>query len=206
MVDINKQILELNTAVAEEIINIYKEHGYTDLILTIPVLEDGKIEQEKYLENYYALQKNITGINLYLGNEIYYHFKLIHYLKKKEIMTFNNSNYLLLHLPVENEPIQLKTLIRTLKNYQIIISCIDQYKYYSLKDLYELKNEGALFLVQNKNLLKRKVKKLFKKELIDFVASYDDYTSLIVKPKFLDEQYYQKIVKDNFQNIINWGL
>lgn len=206
MVDINKHILTLSTEEAIEIINIFIDRGYTDLILTIPILEDGNLHQQEALEKFYILKKQINGINLYLGNEVSYHFKLIHHLKNNNILTLNNSNYLLLKLPNDEEPLQLNALFDVLKGFNIIISCVDTYKYYSYKDLVEMKNKGALFLIEMKNMYKGKGKKLLKKHLVDFIASYDEVSTPISKPRYLEKEYFEEITNSNFQKILKLDL
>ena len=206
MVDINNQLLQLNFEEAQEEIAKLIGLGYTDLILTFPVLKAGDYEIDDMISKFNAFKLNFKGVNLYLGNEIHYHYSLIHRLKNNDLLTLNQSKYILVKLPEEN-PMQLKQLIHALDDYKIIISCVDQYKYFSFHDLVELKKLGVLYLVNIKNIRKNKVKKLLKKKLIDFLVTYDDINYLDNKTKKkLDHNYHRQLRYNNYDDIINLTL
>lgn len=207
MVDINNQLLQLSFEEAQEEIAKLIGLGYTDLILTFPVLENGDYDIEDMISKFNMFKLNFKGINLYLGNEIQYHYSMIHRLKKNDVLTLNQSKYILIKLPMDKKPDQFKQLIKALNDYKIIISCIDQYKYFSLRDLVELKKSGILYLVNMKNIHKRKAKKLLKKKLIDFLVTYDDindYSNYLKKR--IDKNYYRVLNYNNYEAIIKNNL
>ncbi|HHU55337.1 MAG TPA: hypothetical protein GXZ48_01410, partial [Acholeplasmataceae bacterium] len=117
-----------------------------------------------------------------------------------------NSNYILLHLPEKAKPILLNALFDVLRDYKVIIATIERYKYFSCKDLIDLKNQGALFLVENSSLTKGRGKKLLKKGLVDFIASYDNFKEKLIKPKYISDEYFEKLTIGNYQKIINLDL
>lgn len=203
MVDLNNQLLKLSFEEAQEEIAHLISMGYTDLILTFPILEDGNYEIEEMISKFNMFKLNFKGINLYLGNEIHYHYSLIHRLKKNDILSLNQSKYILLKLPMDKKPDQFKQLINALHDYKIIISCVEQYKYFKLRDLVELKKLDILYLVNIKNIRKHKVKQLLKKQLVDYLVTYDDINDHIYNlKKMINQNYYRNLTKDNYDAII----
>lgn len=208
MVDINNQLLKLPINEAQEEIAKLIGLGYTDLILTFPILVNGEYDIEEMVSKFNMYKVNFKAINLYLGNEVYYHYSLIHRLKKHDILTLNGSEYILLKLPKEKKPEQFRQLIEALEQYKVIISCADEYKYLTYKDLVDLKKMNVLFLVDIKNIKKRKTKKLIKNHLVDYLVTYDNINHVLDKNfyNFIDKDYYHKITKDNYSKIINLPL
>ena len=142
MIDLNNQILKLNYDDARDEISRLVGLGYTDLILTFPTLENGEYGIEEMVSKFNLFKVSIKGIRLWLGNEVHFHYTLIHRFKQKDILTLNQSEYLLLRLPKKN-PLQLKQLIGVLQSYKIILSCIEEINYFSMMDLIELKKMGV---------------------------------------------------------------
>ena len=96
----------------DESIKILKnlaEVGYTDIILTPHYIEESKYSSNK--KNNLSIlkimkeeiKKENIQINLYLGNEIFINDNIPKLLKEKEITTLNDSNYLLIELPMSGE-------------------------------------------------------------------------------------------------------
>lgn len=208
MVDINNQLLKLRPEEAQEEIAKLIGLGYTDLILTFPILENGDYEIEDMVSKFNMFKLNFKGINLYLGNEINYHYTLIHRLKKQDVLTLNQSEYILLKLPADDKPEQFKQLISALSAYKVILSCADQYKYLNVNDLVEMKKSGILYLVNIKNIKKRKTKKMLKKKLVDFLVTYDNVPKDVFEQgqKLIGREYMQKLINDNYTNILKINL
>jgi tyrosine-protein phosphatase YwqE len=208
MVDINNQILKLRPEEAQEEIAKLIGLGYTDIILTFPILENGDYEIEDMVSKFNMFKFNYKGINLYLGNEINYHYTLIHRLKKHDILTLNQSEYILLKLPADDKPEQFKQLISALSDYKVILSCADQYKYLNVNDLIEMKKSGILYLVNVKNINKHKTKKMLKKKLVDFLVTYENVPNSVFKQgqKLIGREYMQKLISDNYTNILKINL
>lgn len=207
MIDLNNQILKLNYDDARDEISRLVGLGYTDLILTFPTLENGEYGIEEMVSKFNLFKVSIKGIRLWLGNEVHFHYTLIHRLKQKDILTLNQSEYLLLRLPKKN-PLQLKQLIGVLQSYKIILSCIEEINYFSMMDLIELKKMGVLFLVSANHLHKPRARQLLRKGLADFLVTYDNLCD-ISQNKFvkrLDLDYLKKITHDNLKEIVKFDL
>ncbi len=203
MFDINNQILQLGTEEAHDEINRLVDLGYTDVILTYPVLEDGNYEIDEIIAKFNMYKVSFKNINLYLGNEVNYHYSIIHRINNKDVLTLNQSNYVLIKLPNDHKPELLSIMFKSLSNYNIIISNIDQYKYFNFKDLKELKKNNIKFLVKIGSISKRG-RKLLKHEMIDYLVTYDNIKVLSKNlKKKLSISYYKKINIDNYKDIIN---
>lgn len=198
------------------------KQGINHIILTPHALSpymDCKFKDEIIpLFNDFKQQVKKLGINinLYLGQEVSYHPRIFDYLKNDQLLTLNNSEYLLLELPYESRLEKMDELIYNLNcyNYQVIISHVERYRYYSFKDLVELKKLGVLFQINANSLNKKntnykKTMRLLKKNLVDFISSDVHHNrennmklsfDLVVK-KF-GQAYAKKIFFDNPQKII----
>ena len=207
MITINNQLLQLPIEEVEEEIAKLIGLGYTHLILTFPALIDGEYEIEDMVTKFNMFKLNFKGINLHLGSELNYHYSIIHRLKKRDVLTLDQSEYILLRLPKEEKPEQFKQLIMALSSYRIILSCVEDYKYFSIDELEEMKDMGILYLSNIKNIGKKKVKKLLKRKLIDYLCFYDDIDAFDEKLKNrFGNAYINQITKDNFCKILKIDL
>ncbi len=208
MIDLNNQILSLPYEEAEQEITRLIRIGYRGLILTSPALVDKAFELDEIITRFNRLKVSFKQIQLFLGSEIHYHYLMIHRLEQKEVLPLAQSDYIFVKLPPNKKPEQLLQLISYLKDKKIILSCIEEYKYFSLGDLVDLKEKGVLYFSNINNLKMAKLRKLLKKKLIDFLGSYCD-TNDYRENKFikkLDNQYYKKITRDNYYQIIQIDL
>ncbi len=204
MFDINSSILKLSIEDAKMEINKLIDLGYTGVILTFEVLVDGKFEMTEQLEKFNILKDSCENIKLYLGNEINYHYTIIHRIKNNDLLTLNKSNYVLIKLPKDKKPELFKAMINSLRDYRIILSNIDDYKYLSYKDLLEMKNCGILFTSRISHLKKGKVNKLLKNNLLDYAVTYDNICELPTKSqKLFTNDVKNKIFINNYKEIIN---
>lgn len=175
----------------EESINIIKEHikmGFTDIVVTPHYIENSKyetnnIDKENILKNLkQELKKQNININLYLGNEVFVNNNLEELLKKKEIATINNSKYLLIEFPMNEKPKDINNIIYELKIKGIIpiIAHPERYDYVEKNPnlVLEWIEEGALLQSNYGSIIgvygsgpQKTIKKLLKKDLIDFLAT-----------------------------------
>ena len=175
----------------EESINIIKEHikmGFTDIVVTPHYIENSKyetnnIDKENILKNLkQELKKQNININLYLGNEVFVNNNLEELLKKKEISTINNSKYLLIEFPMNEKPKDINNIIYELKIKGIIpiIAHPERYDYVEKNPnlVLEWIEEGALLQSNYGSIIgvygsgpQKTIKKLLKKDLIDFLAT-----------------------------------
>ena len=175
----------------EESINIIKEHikmGFTDIVVTPHYIENSKyetnnIDKENILKTLkQELKKQNININLYLGNEVFVNNNLEELLKKKEIATINNSKYLLIEFPMNEKPKDINNIIYELKIKGIIpiIAHPERYDYVEKNPnlVLEWIEEGALLQSNYGSIIgvygsgpQKTIKKLLKKDLIDFLAT-----------------------------------
>ena len=175
----------------EESINIIKEYikmGFTDIVVTPHYIENSKyetnnIDKENILKTLkQELKKQNININLYLGNEVFVNNNLEELLKKKEIATINNSKYLLIEFPMNEKPKDINNIIYELKIKGIIpiIAHPERYDYVEKNPnlVLEWIEEGALLQSNYGSIIgvygsgpQKTIKKLLKKDLIDFLAT-----------------------------------
>ena len=204
MVDININILQLPIEEAKLELAKLEDCGYLHVILVYPVLQNGEYDFPEMINKFNQLKAEAKNINLMLGNLIHYHSSMIHRLQEKQILTLNNSPYILLELPSDEKPKLLKAAIEFLKDYKIIIVQPHKWKYYNYKELVELREMGVKFLICYSDTESHKVRKLLKKQMIDFmVAGLSNDMEISKKAdKLIDQEYSQRLVSGSFQEII----
>ena len=169
-----------------KIIEDAKRNGYTDLILTPHYREkegftsDNKKKKQIFqLLNEEVKKKNIK-INLYLGNEITLDEDFFYYLRTNQLLSLNNSKYLLLELPFQSRLDNLDEIIDELRNLDLvpIIAHPERYEDYHIEDFQKLIYRGVLFQgnigsLYNKygTKTKNKLQEMLKKHMIHFIGS-----------------------------------
>ena len=193
MIDLHSHILygiddgskDLETSL--KILNNAYTRGVTDIVVTPHYIKDSKyqannIKKEELLNNIKEeLKKRDININLYLGNEVYI-CEGIPSLLKEEISTINNSNYLLMELPLTRKSILTEEVLDELLDNDIIpiIAHPERYlSYYKDYDyFYKLKEYGCYFQSNIGSIYgeygrkpKKMLKELLKRDIIDFFGS-----------------------------------
>lgn len=163
------------------------QEGVTDLILTPHHRRTFVASREKLQAEFMALEeaKKQSGINvnLYLGQEIYYKNDTKELLNKGELLALNGSKYILIEFgffeyrDVAEAVYELKAA-----GYIPVVAHPERYTYFSLSDAQEVKELGGLIQVNapsisgdSKKACLKKVKRLFKEGLVDFVSSDAHY-------------------------------
>lgn len=161
MIDIHNHLLfgiDDGSKTIEESVDVLRNMekcGYTDIILTPHYIDGSKYSNKKddnlkrldILKN--ELKKNNIFINLYLGNEIYIDEDIKKYLKKNYISSLNNTEYLLIELPMSGEFAGYQEIFKDLimDGYKVILAHPE--RYLTFQDdydlIYELKDMGVLF-------------------------------------------------------------
>ena len=87
---------------AIDLLKQQKELGFNEIVLTPHYIENTEFEAtiEKKEELIKELEEE-TDVKLYIGNEVYFSDKTINLLDK--VSTLNNSNYLLIELPMSSK-------------------------------------------------------------------------------------------------------
>ncbi|MFA6627306.1 MAG: CpsB/CapC family capsule biosynthesis tyrosine phosphatase [Bacilli bacterium] len=208
MIDLNNQILKLSYDEAEQEIAQLIRFGYKAIILTSPMLNEDVNDLDEIISKFNRLKVCFKQIKFFFGSEINFHYSMIHRLSQGDVLSLNQSEYVFVHLPNDKKPEQLNQLIQFWSDKKIILSCIDEYKYFSVNDLIDLKQKGVLFFANINNVHSAKLKKLLKKKLIDFLGTYQDVKDYRTASFFkkLDRAYFNEIVQDNYQKIIQIDL
>jgi len=201
--------------------------GVTDVMLTPHYIENSKYNCNNKNKNTLlkeikkeALKRKIN-INIYLGNEVMVNNNLIE-LFNTEIVTLNNSKYLLIELPMDKEFDDLDLVIKKLIDNGVIPIIAHPERYAYVKDNYKWVNDylnmGVLFQSNYESLFdkygkeaKKTLKKLLKHNMVHFLASdihrgdsKYNLNKLHSKLKRIihDENIINSLLKDNFTKVI----
>lgn len=201
MKDLHNHILfgiDDGSASLEESIKIIEEakrNGYTDLVLTPHYRKEEEFtcDNKEKKKIFKLLQEEVKTkkikINLYLGNEITLDDDFFYYLRTNQLLSLNNSKYLLLELPFQSRLDHLEEIIDELKELDLIpiIAHPERYEEYNIEDYQKLIYEGVLFQgnigsLYNKygTKTKSKLEEMLKRHMIHFMGSdthHDGQTS-----------------------------
>lgn len=213
-----------------ETIKNMKKIGFNSIVLTPHYIEDSsfkannslKLERLEILKE--ELLKNNIDVNLFLGNEIFINESINELIINKEIRSINNTRYILIELPFNNQILNLDDYLYELKlkGYKIIIAHPERYTYF--KDNYEearkLYDSGVLFQVNYGSIIGqygsssfKLVKKLLKDDMVDFISTdihkpssslfdkFDDIKHKIIK--IIGEDKFKDISYNNILKVIN---
>ena len=161
MIDLHSHVLPTvddGSKSIEESIDVLKDLeqvGYTDIILTPHYITDSRYDssRDNNLERLEILKKEVKenniNINLYLGNEIFIDDNIYELLKEDLISSLNDTDYLLIELPLSGEFSGYLEVFKYLiqKGYNVILAHPE--RYISFQDdfnkIYELENIGVYF-------------------------------------------------------------
>lgn len=211
-----------------EILSSLSKNGVTDIILTPHYILDTKYVNNK-LDNIVILkelQKEIKkqniNINLYLGNEIYIDKDILENIKQNKMCTLNNSEYILIELPMNGEFQDYQEIFCDLLNIGFKVILAHPERYTSFQKDYNKINEmidmGILFQCNIDSILgnygkeaKKTIKYILKNKFVTFVGTdihskKSDY-SYIEKAKnkfqkYLSEEEINNIFNENAKDII----
>lgn len=201
-----------------------KEAGFTKIISTSHYIEGYyESDEAERTELLNEVQKNISGIELYLGNEIYITNNMINLIQNKKASTINNSKYVLFEFPLSAKSMNDKEVVyRLIENgFVPIIAHPERYSYVQDNPEYieELAEMGALFQANYGSIIgmygkkaEKTLKKLLKNDLIRFFGSDSHridqvYTKMpkILKKlhKFLSDEEIEEFTVINPQKVLN---
>lgn len=203
-----------------EILNNLSMEGVTDIVVTPHYIIGSNYNSNNKNKN--ELLKNLqkkTNIKLYIGNEVYIDNGIIEEIEKGNISTINNSNYLLIELPLREKLDCAKDIIFDLRNNGIIpiIAHPERYHYLKLEDLETFIEMGCL-LQGNITSLNNKYGKdarknlelLLKKHMIHILGTDTHNNGKIelnnccnLLKKIVDDNMYNELITSNFDKIIN---
>ncbi len=193
MIDIHSHVLPMvddgsnSVETSLEMVSNAIKQGVKHLFLTPHYRGVFKLSKNQLKERFnefrdYVLQKGLD-INLYLGQEIHVDIDTKKSLSGDQLLTLNDSKYLLLEFNYNHE-CEIVEYVYEFKRmgYIPIVAHAERYSYFTLDDAFEVKSIGGLIQVnadsllgKNKRSNKRLVAKMIKNGLVDFVAG--DYHS-----------------------------
>lgn len=159
------------------------EQAVTDIILTphyrqpyFPEKDNLKIEFEKFKNH---VKERGLKINLYLGEEIFLSKEYKDLFLDGKVLTLNDTKYVLLEFNPCTEFEMTEIIYSVIKlGYKPIVAHFERYTFVDVSVAGEIKNMGGLIQVNSGAIvnalnfkIKKRVKKLFEKNLVDFVSS-----------------------------------
>lgn len=217
----------------EESINIIKNMkniGFNDIIITPHYIEGTSYNcnnfGKKILFNYLKEKVSEAGIdiNLYLGNEIFIFDKIKEFLENNEIFALNDSKYLLIETPMQQEVANLDEYLFKLisHGYKVILAHPERYSYFQ-DDPSKIKkyiDMGVLFQSNYASITGRygnhaikTLKYFLKNNYITFLASdihhenstfYDDFAKMKKEIiHIVGNETFEKLSYLNAKNIID---
>ncbi len=171
------------------------------------------------------LNRQNIKVNIYLGNEVYIDEQIPHLLKSNEIMTINNSKYLLIKLPNNSKVYNIKAIINSIRKEGIIPIIAHPERAFSYYKDYEffkdLLDQGVLFQIdvasifgENGKEARLMAKYFLKKNMAHFIATntkysynyyYDYYEYLKAKLHRIirDDEYIKELLFTNPKNVLD---
>ncbi len=225
MIDIHSHILPCVDDGSESIANSLKmlsdlcEQGVTDVFLTPHHrfnFDKSPEELSSEFEKFKAVAKAELPINLYLGQEIFVEENIKSLVGENKVLSMNGSEYILLEFSYSQQT-DISEIVYELSamGKKPIIAHVERYSYLTIDDIYDIKNEGGLIqvnadaVISKNRAIKKLIKKLFKEDLIDFVASdYHFERQLCIKEAFelvkkkFGEQMALEVFENNAKNLI----
>lgn len=212
MIDIHSHILPYvddGSVSMEHSIEMLKksiEQGVTDLILTPHYKKIFPTTPEQVLEEFNKLneEKNRLNlpINLYIGHEIFMHKESTGLILDNKLLTLNNTKFVLVEFKVrEVSDIVERIYELTKAGFKPIVAHAERYNYLTIEDALEIKSLGGYIQVNansirwaNRKTWKRRVKKLFRARVVDFVASdgHENRDNVLKKAKRWVKFHYGK--------------
>ena len=229
MIDIHNHLLfgvDDGSQTVEKSIKILKkmeEKGYTDVILTPHYIVDSQydnpkndnLKRMKILQD--ELKKNGISINLYLGNEIFIDDKIYDLVDRDIISTLNNTNLLLIELPMSGEYSGYQEFFAFLmsKGYKVVLAHPERYVTFQkdFNNVYEMVKMGVYLQCNIDSMVnkygpdaKRVLTRLLKENLVSFLATdihhekhdYDIWN--VAKDRILEiisEKDFKELTEDN---------
>jgi len=224
--DLDDGACSLNDSV--ELLKKMAQLGFKDVLLTPHYIWSSQYaaNNESKLKKFNALKSEINRLNvnirIHLGNEIFIAENIVDLINAKEVASLNGTKYVLIELPLYNENKNFEDLLLDVKyaGFIPVVAHPERYDYFNdFSRIQNMHDEGIMFQANYGSIIglygkevKKRVKKLFKLKLIDFLGTdiHKPNSDLIILNfkkmqkkiiKLTGEKYYQKIV-DNCNTLI----
>lgn len=198
MIDTHSHIIPMvddgskNLNTTEKMLRVASENGFTGIFATPHFIDNRSVKREEMLGHFNKLKcfASSFGIELFLGNEVFICSDMIQLVKNGIVSSMNDSKYLLIELPRNNDINYLEDIIEDLVDNDIvpIIAHPERYIFVNRnpRKMYGLADKGALFQLNSGSLtgdygdtVKNTAKKLLKYNMYQFMGtdahSYDRY-------------------------------
>ena len=202
-----------------ELLNKLENEGVTDIVVTPHYIIGSEYNSNNSVKSKLLEQlKSKTKIRLYLGNEVYLDNNIIDYIKKREIYTINNTQYLLLELPLAQRLNNYKELLFDLRKIGCVpvIAHPERYHYLKLEELVELVESGCLLQGNITSLngkygkqAKKNLELLLRKHMIHVLGT-DTHRHVLpihecieTLSKIVDKKMLEEITVKNFDKIVS---
>lgn len=198
-----------------ELLNKLYDAGVNEMVLTPHYIigsnySCNNINKSKLLKE---LQKE-TKVKLYMGNEVFIDNNIISNIENNNISTINNSRYILIEFPLNEKLYYDEEILFELRQKDLvpIIAHPERYSYYDISDFEKFINQGCLLQGNITSLslkygskVKKRLEKLLKNKLIHVMGTdtHRKFFEFDTKLKFLDKEYKEDILNNNFIRIIN---
>ncbi len=177
-IDDGARTIEESISIIKKLVKI----GFKEIVLTPhyrqPYFKNNKEKQKVLKELNKELKDLKIDVKLYLANEVAITTNIIKLIKDKQISLLNN--YLFLELPFNSKIHNLEKIIYELQenNINIILVHPERYSYFTKEDYQKLIDLDILFQVNYESIsgkygndAKKKVKYLYKNNLVEFISS-----------------------------------
>ena len=227
MIDIHTHVLplvddgsidnNLSLAMIKECVN----QGVTDVFLTPHYRKMFKLPPN-ILKSEFEKFKNIVSnenipVNLYLGQEVFIEGNYKQIFQDKKVLTMNDSNFLLIEFDYEDD-VDMPDIVYELKmlGYTPIIAHYERYLMSDIETALEIKSLGGLIQINADSIVGKTkryysglIKKLFKNNAVDFVASdihFNRVNHLLHAKQFVQKKFGEetanKVFVENAKMII----
>ncbi len=218
-VDDGSKSLELSIEVLKDL----ETAGITDIILTphyIPYSNysnprSDNLERLEKLKR--EAKRNNISINLYLGNEIFIDDSIYDLLEKNVISSLNNTNYILVELPMSGDFSGYQEIFKFLmsKGYKVVLAHPERYLSFQedYRKAIELDEMGVYFQSNLDSLVgkygpraEELIKRLLRDNRISFLATdihqkkhdYDKWKEAKnIALEYVTEEVFNALVKEN---------
>lgn len=236
MIDIHSHILfgiddgcsNINDAI--KTLKLMKNMGFDKLVLTPHYIKGSNystnnLEKKRIFKELYkkVLEENID-VELFLGNEIFINGEIDELIRNHEIYSINNSRYLLIELPLNNQINSIEDYLYELriKGYIPIIAHPERYSYFqeNPEDAKKLYESGILFQCNYGSIMGQYGKsamKLFiyllENNMVSFLSSdvhrptatlFSNFKDIKDKIEgYVGKEQFRKISHDNALRVLN---
>lgn len=130
-----------------------KNVGFDKIILT-PHYKEGfyQVEVEEKTELFNKVvelaEREVPGLQLYLGNEIMATGNIVEYLDENKASTLNETRYVLFELPMNSKPVNFSDIVYEMKSKKLIPVLAHPERYFFVQDnpeiIYDWIEQGVL--------------------------------------------------------------